>query len=290
MTEETWTPLKLINWTKEFLASKGIQQSRLEAELLLAAALGCERIELYARYGEVVPTEKLAIFREMVKRRAAREPTQYILGQTEFCGHVFRTDPRALIPRPESAMIIELTVEVAGTAPELLIADIGTGSGCLAVTAALALPQAKIVACDISAEALSLAHENASHHRLLERIEFRCGDFEEVLRDFAGRVDVAMANPPYVSEAEMGSLPPELLEHEPHIALVSGPDGTEFMARVLDVVARLLKPGGHLVTEMGFGHGDRVRKMVEDRPTLELLRIEQDFQGIERVALIRKRR
>jgi len=288
VTEETWTPLRLINWTKGFLASKGIQSPRLEAERLLSAALGCERIDLYARYDEAVPAETLAVYREMVRRRAAREPTQYILGQTEFRGHLFKTDRRALIPRPESEIIVELALEAAGDSPELLLADIGTGSGCLAVTAALALPQAKVVACDISAEALSLAHENAEHHRVLERVEFHCGDFAAVLADVAGRVDVAMANPPYVREEEVPSLAPELREHEPHVALVAGPDGTEFISRVLAFAPTLLAPGGHLVMEMGFGQGDRVRTMVAERPTLELVRMEKDFDGIERVALIAK--
>ena len=290
MTEETWTPLRLINWTKEFLASKGIQSPRLEAERLLAAALTCERIDLYARYDEAVAPDALAAYREMVRRRAAREPTQYILGQTEFCGHVFRCDVRALIPRPESEIIVELALEAVQDSPEPLIVDIGTGSGCLAVTAALALPQATVVACDISADALSLAHENAEHHRVLERLEFHCGDFADVLVDLAGHVDVVMANPPYVSDAQHAGLAPELREHEPHVAFVSGPVGTEFHERLLRFVPEFLTPGGHLVMEMGFGQADTVREMVHASRSLELVRMENDFAGIERVALVRKTR
>jgi len=289
MTDEVWTSLRLINWTKDHFASKGIDSPRLEAEVLLSAALGCERIDLYTRYAEAVPPDALAVFREMVKRRAAREPTQYVLGQTEFCGHVFKTDPRALIPRGETEIIIQVTTELVKDSPEVLIADIGTGSGVLAVTAALVFPQARLVACDLSAEALSLAHENAVSHGVLERIAFRCGDFEEVLHEYAGRVDVAMANPPYVSEHEFPSLAPELREHEPREALVAGDEGTEIERRLLGFAARLLKPGGRLVMEMGAGHAPCVRETTENAPALELVRTERDFAGIERVALIGRR-
>lgn len=289
MTEETWTPLKLINWTKEYLGAKGVEQPRLEAELLLAHALGCRRIDLYARYDETVPPGVLALYREMVRRRALREPAQYILGRTEFCGHLFRTDRRALIPRPESEIIVELAVELGRDAPGLLVADIGTGSGVLAVTAALALPQAEIVACDISAEAVSLAHENAAHHQVLERVRFRCGDFEEVLSDLAASVDIAMANPPYVSEAELAGLAPELREHEPHVALLAGVEGTEVQVRLLAFAPSLLKGGGHLVMEIGAGQSPRIRKMLAEAPGLELIRFEKDFARIERVVLIRRK-
>lgn len=290
MTEETWTPLKLLNWTKDHFASKGIQSPRLEAELLLSAALDCRRIDLYARHDEVVPAEKLGGYREMVKRRAAREPTQYVLGQTEFCGLVFKSDPRALIPRPETEIIIEVTTELAGDLAEPLLVDVGTGSGVLAVTAALRLPQAKIVACDISAEALSLAHENAEHHRVLERIELHCGDFEEVLAGPAGGVAVAMANLPYVREEELVGLAPEVREHEPRAALVAGPDGTEMLARFIAFAPALLKPGGHLVMEVGFGQADHIRPMIEKANELELVRFEKDFSGIERVAVVQRAR
>ena len=289
MTVETWTPLKLINWTKDYLEQKGVEAPRLEAEILLASVLGWQRIDLYARYNDAVPPAKLALYRDVVRRRAGREPTQYILGQTDFCGLTFKCDPRALIPRPESEMIIELALELIGKAPDALVVDVGTGSGCLAVTAAFRLPQARVVACDISPEALSLAHENAKHHRLLERIEFRCGDFEETLADLTGQVDVLLANPPYVTEDEFANLPPELREHEPRVALVAGVEGTEVVTRLLDFAPTLLKPGGHLVMEMGLGQAERVRAMLDDQPQLELIRCEKDFQGIHRVALIRRK-
>jgi release factor glutamine methyltransferase len=288
MTEEAWTPLKLINWTKAFFEKKGIESPRLEAELLLAEALSLPRIELYARFGDEVPQAKLAAFREMVRRRAAREPAQYILGCTEFCGYRFKTDRRALIPRPETEIIIDETVEMTKSAPEVLLADIGTGSGCLAVVAALKLPQAQIVACDISADAVSLAHENAEHHQVLPRITFKCGDFEAVLAEFAGRFDALMANPPYVREDELPALAPELREHEPRAALVAGPEGTEVAARIIAAAAGLLKPEGALVMEIGAAQAARVRKMIDAEAALKFVRFEKDFAGIERVAVARK--
>lgn len=289
MTDEVWTPLRLLNWTKDFFEGKGIAQPRLEAEMLLARALGWQRIDLYARYGDEVPPTKLALYREIVRRRAAREPAQYILGSVDFCGLAFKCDKRALIPRPESELIIESVARLAEGKPELLLVDVGTGSGNLAVTAAVKLPQVRVIACDISAEALTLAHENAEHHEVLDRIEFHCGDFEEVLAAFAGKVDVVLANPPYVSEGEFAGLAPELRDHEPRVALVSGPKGTEIIARLLDFTPVLVKPGGHLVMELGAGQSDRVRRLLETHDALELVTFEKDFQRIERLAVIRRK-
>jgi release factor glutamine methyltransferase len=289
MTEEVWTPLKLINWTKDYFQRKGIEDARLEAELLLAHALGWKRIDLYSRFETPVPPEKLAAFREMVKRRASREPAQYIMGTVEFCGLAFRTDRRALIPRPETEIIIDLLAGLARPDEGPLIADIGTGSGCLAVTAAVRFPKAEVVACDVSEEALALAGENARLHGVFERVKFLRGDFAEALAQFAGRVDVAMANPPYVSEADLAGLAPELREHEPRVALISGPAGTELQARILDFAPALLKPLGHLVMEIGAGQAARVRKMAQQAGGLELLRFERDHAGIERTALLRKK-
>jgi len=150
-------------------------------------------------------------------------------------------------------------------------------------------PAARVVACDVSAQALSLAGENAGRHSVGGRIEFREGDFAEILADLSGTVDVAMANPPYVSEAELPGLAPELREHEPRVALVSGPEGTEFQTRLLDFAPRLLKPGGHLVMEIGFAQSARVRAMAAAQPALELIRFEKDHAGIDRTAVIRKK-
>lgn len=289
MTEEVWTTLKLINWTKDHFAKRGIEDARLEAELLLAHALGWKRIDLYSRFETPVPPAKLAEFRAMVKRRAGREPAQYIIGTTEFCGLTFKTDRRALIPRPETEIILDVVATLVKPDAEVLLVDIGTGSGCLAVTAAARLPRARVVACDVSADALALARENAEMHQIGGRIDFRLGDFAETLSNLAGTVDLAMANPPYVSEGELAGLAPELREHEPRVALVSGPDGTELQRRIFDVVPALLKPGGHLVMEIGFGQSARVRQMAAGRPGLELLRVEKDHAGIERTVVFRKK-
>ena len=289
MTTETWTTLKLINWTKDYFEKKGIPDARLEAETLLAHALGWKRIDLYSRFEAAVPSEKLAVFRQMVKRRAKREPPQYILGETEFCGLTLKTDRRALIPRPESELIIEAAAGLARDLDQPLIADIGTGAGNLAIAAAVRLPKARIVACDISEEALALARENAGRHNVLARIDLRLGDFEDTLAEFAGRVDILMANPPYVAEQELAGLAPELREHEPVVALVSGPEGTEHETRILGLAGRLLTPGGHLVMEIAAGQAERVRKMVADQPALKFIGFEKDFALIERVVVVRRK-
>ncbi len=289
MTEEVWTPLKLINWTKDYFAKRGVEEPRLEAELLLAHALGWKRIDLYSRFETPVPPDKLAAFRAMVKRRAGREPAQYIMGTTEFCGLTLKTDRRALIPRPETEIIVDVAATLVKPDAEALLVDIGTGSGCIAVAAAVRLPRARVVACDVSADALALARENAETHQIGGRIDLRLGDFAEVLSDLAGNVDLAMANPPYVGEGELAGLAPELREHEPRVALISGPEGTELQRRILDFAPALLKPGGHLVMEIGFGQAARVRAMAAERPALELLRLEKDHAGIERTAVLRRK-
>jgi len=289
MTGETWTTITLLNWTKKYFEKKGIAEARLEAELLLSHVLGWKRIELYSRFEEPVGPEKLSAFHEAVKRRAKREPAQYIMGTTEFCGLRFRTDRRALIPRPETEILIDATMALAGVSDEPLIVDIGTGSGILAITAAKRLPKARVLACDISSEAIALARENAAQLGASERVEFRCGDFAETLSEFAGQVGIALANPPYVSEQELPQLEPELREHEPRVALVAGPEGTEIQARLIEFAPTLLKAGGNLVMELGAGQAGRVREMVAKTPALELVRFEKDFASIERVAVIRKR-
>ena len=289
MTDEVWTPLKLLNWTKDYFQRKGIEEPRLEAELLLAHALGWKRIDLYSRFETPVPPDKLSAFREMVKRRASREPAQYIMGSVEFCGLEFKVDRRALIPRPETEIILDVLATLVAPGARGLLVDIGTGSGCIAVTAAVRLPDARVVACDISADALALARENAALHGVDGRIDFREGDFASALADLAGTADVAMANPPYVSDGELAGLAPELREHEPHVALVSGPTGTELQTRILDFARTLLAPGGHLVTEIGFGQAARLKAMAAERPGLELLRFEKDHAGIDRTAVLRRR-
>ena len=289
MSEEVWTPLKLINWTRDYFQRKGIEDARLEAELLLAHALGWKRIDLYSRFETPVPPDKLAEFRAMVKRRANREPAQYIMGSVEFCGLAFKTDRRALIPRPETEIILDVLATLIAPGDEALLADVGTGSGCIAVAAAVRFPKARVAACDVSEEALALAAENAQAHGVADRVELLRGDFAESLTRLAGTVDVAMANPPYVSEADLPGLAPELREHEPRVALVSGPDGTEMVARLLDFAPTLLKTGGWLVMEIGFGQSPRVKAMAAQRPALELVRFEKDHAGIDRTAVLRKR-
>jgi release factor glutamine methyltransferase len=250
--------------------------------------MGCERIHLYARFEETVPPEKLAAFRGVVKRRGAREPAQYIIGETEFCGRTFKTDRRALIPRPETEIVAETTLRLVEKVATPCLVDVGTGSGILAITAALAKPDAKVVACDISGDALALARENADRHKILERIDFRQGDFAETLVDLAGKANVVMANPPYVAESELQALEHEVRDHEPRVALVAGPEGTEIVRRLLDLAPTLLAPGGHLVMEIGLGQAATIRKLIDASPGLTLVGFETDFNRIERVVVVRR--
>ena len=210
------------------------------------------------------------------------------MGQTEFCGRTFKVDRRALIPRPETEIVAETTLKLIEKISAPRLVDIGTGSGILAITAAAARDDATVVACDVSADALALARENAERHNVFQRIDFRLGDFADTLSHLAGSIDAVMANPPYVAETELPTLQDEVRDHEPRVALIGGPGGTEIVERLLDFVLTLLKPGGHLIMEIGLGQAAKIRKMIAGEAGMTLLRFEEDFNRIQRVAVVRR--
>lgn len=244
------TVLEIIKRTTEFLEKRGVEGARLNAELLIGHALGLKRMQLYLQFERPLTEPELEKIRPLVKRRGNREPLQYIVGETDFCGLKLKVDRRALIPRPETEYLIE---QVLGrvTSPPAAILDLGTGSGAIALVLATRYPAAAVTAVDQSAEALDLARENAAARGLAARVSFIQSDwFSAVPAD--ARYQLIVANPPYLSEAEVGEAQPEVKDFEPRAALAAGRDGTEDLRQILREAHPRLSPGGLLACETGI--------------------------------------
>ncbi|MCS7306641.1 MAG: peptide chain release factor N(5)-glutamine methyltransferase [Thermoguttaceae bacterium] len=262
---EVWTVGRLLQWTTEYFRQHGSSSPRLEAELLLAEAIGCTRIELYTSFDQVASEQVRARFRELVRRRAAGEPVAYLLGRKEFYSLRFHVTPDVLIPRPETELLVvallDLAKSVAAAGP-LSICDVGTGSGVLAICAAKFLPTARIWAVDQSPKALDVARLNCQEHGVADRVQLVKGD----LLDWAPpelRFHFILSNPPYVSEAEWEQLAPEIRDYEPRDALVAGPTGTEVIARLATQAAKHLHPGGWLLVEISPMIHEQVQKIFQ---------------------------
>jgi len=247
-TEGAWTIRRILEWTSGYLREKGSDSPRLEAEVLLAHARGCPRIQLYTAYDEVLPDAIRAKMRELVQRRAAAEPVAYLVGYREFFGLKFKVTPDVLIPRPETETLVMETLERTKSVENPRILDVGTGSGCIAVSIAVNHPGAQVTAVDISPAALAVARSNVEQHGVADRVELIESDL------FAGlasgvQFDAIVSNPPYVRIDEMDGLQPEIRLHEPHVALVAGPDGLDVFRRIAAEATRWLKPGGFVLVE-----------------------------------------
>jgi release factor glutamine methyltransferase len=278
-----WTIERILRWTADYFAQKGLDSPRLDAEVLLAHALRVGRVHLYTHYDQPLSAAERQAFRAMIKRRAACEPVAYICGRREFYGRDFVVGPAVLIPRPETEHLVEAALgwlaEQGIVAPR--IADVGTGSGALAVTLAAELPQAQVVAGDISVAALAVAQVNAERHAVAERVEFIESD---LLTDMAGRFDIIVSNPPYVGLNERDSLPADVVNSEPSVALFAGDDGLALIERLgREVRARLATPGLFLC-EMGDTHQTVVRRQLERLGPWQRLTVLPDLQGHGRVA------
>jgi len=251
MTAETWTVGRLLSATAGFLAGKGSSTPRLDAELLLARVLALPKIQLYVGFERQVEPGELDQYRELVRRRARREPVAYILGEKEFYGLKLTTTPAALIPRPETEHLVDEALRLARKHwPDeaLKVADIGCGGGAIALALAANLPQAEISAVDISPEALDLALANARALGLEGRVDFSRGDLAAPL---AGRsFHLACANLPYIPGAEMAGLMPDVKDHEPHLALDGGPEGLALIRRLAADSPGFLEPDGRLILEI----------------------------------------
>jgi release factor glutamine methyltransferase len=249
---ESWTVGRLLQWTADYLKGHGSDSPRLDAEVLLAQSLGCRRIELYTAFEQVPEEGQRSAFREMVRRRAEGMPVAYLVGRREFYSLSFRVTPDVLIPRPETELLVVTLLDLARGPPSggpIEIADVGTGSGIIAVCAAKYISNCRVMAIDISPAALEVARENAKEHGVSERIEFLRSDLLKSV-PVGKQFDFIVSNPPYVAEGEMKALAPDVRKFEPRVALLAGRKGTEVIASLLGAAAEHLRPGGHLLMEI----------------------------------------
>jgi release factor glutamine methyltransferase len=260
-----------------------IESARLDAEVLLCHLLGIEKAVLYANIDAVLNIEQEQRFRELLHRRARREPVPYITGQKEFWSLGLIVTPDVLIPRPETELLVELVLERAmpyAHMSRLKILDLGTGSGAIAVSLAKELPRSRITAVDISSAALEVARRNSERHRVVSRIQTGCGDLFEPVSD---HFDFIVSNPPYIRREELGLLPAEIHDWEPPAALDGGIDGLDYYRRIIAEAHCYLEPGGHLILEIGADMGAVLVDMLAKAGCYAPAVVYQDYAGRDRI-------
>jgi release factor glutamine methyltransferase len=270
----------------KFLRDSEIGDAQLNAQVLLAHAIGRDRTYLIVNFSEELSSEMLELFDRLLERRAEGEPLQYITGHQEFYGLEFEVTPGVLIPRPETELIIDEVIRLAKTESPQLIFDIGTGSGCIAITLARELPNLNVIATDVSIAALRVARRNAARHRVSTRISFLHAD---LLSPFANThaADFIVSNPPYVAAAELSQLQREVRDWEPDVALTDYDDGLSFYRRLFEEAPPRLKTTGFLLCEMGYSQSEAVEAFVDPKVWSEK-RILHDLQEIPRTIVLRK--
>lgn len=286
------SPLTIAEALREAAAALGAAQitdARREAGALLAFALDCDRTFLITHPERQLTSDETARFRAHVSRRSRREPLQYITGHQEFYGRDFIVTPDVLIPRPETELLVAVALDLLRAENAPLICDVGTGSGCIIITLLKELSAARAVALDLSPAALAVAQTNARHHEATTRISFATSDlFAALAENAVNDLTMIVSNPPYVAAAMMDDLQPEVGRYEPHMALTPGGDGLRIIRRLLDEAPQYLRPGGHLVFEIGYDQSERVERLV-DRNVWQLLAIHRDLQNIPRTVALKLR-
>ena len=291
---EPWTVLRMMRWTGEYLGEKGVDRGRLDGELLLADVLGLSRLDLYLQHDRPLTEEELARFKPLLLRRARREPVQYILGRAAFRELDLLSDRRALVPRPETEGLVQEVLDWASARSSsravdegLSALDIGTGTGCIALSLAREGRFTRIAATDASDDALELARENTVMAGLEDVVELLRGDlFEPVI---GRRFDVVVSNPPYVADSEREALAPEVAVWEPECALFAGPDGLDVLRALVAGAADHLGPGGLLALETGAGQTGRVAELVRQTGAFREPRVRADLAGRPRIVLAESR-
>lgn len=285
---ESWRPLDLVRWTSAYFGRHGVATPRLDAEVLLAHVLGCQRLDLYLRFEQPVEAGERDRFRALIQKRALeRVPVAYLTGEREFWSKSFAVTPDVLVPRPETETLVQAALDRAAPAcgsPRASLAaparalDFGTGSGVIAAAVALESPGTQVLALDRSRAALAVAAANLARHGLRDRVSLVCADRLSVL---AARFDLIVANPPYVATSDLERVAPEL-RHEPRVALDGGADGLDVVRRLIEEAPARLAPGGWLLLEIGAGQASAVEALLGSAGASrrEVIR---DLAGIERV-------
>jgi len=283
MTEPTVPLQQLRRQAAEQLAAADVDAPQLTAEVLLAHVLGISRTQLLAQFDAGLTLDEASRFKAELARVLRDEPLAYVVGHREFYDLDLITDRRALIPRPETECLIESALERLADHPAPLIADIGTGCGAIAVTLARHLPRARVIATDISTEAVELARENAARHGVIDRIEFRVGNLLEPVTE---PLDLLAANLPYIDDKDWPFLQKTIRGHEPKVAFLGGPDGLDLIRGLLSSAPRVVKPGGLILLEIGAYQGDDVTAIARQHFPAAQISIRPDYGGLDRLCVI----
>lgn len=281
-TSDEWTVRRVIDWTTAHLKKHGSDTPRLDTEILLAHARGCRRIELYTRFDDVLNESERSTMRDLVRRRAQSEPVAYLVGHREFFGLEFRVTHAVLIPRPDTETLVVELLDAAKSLATPRILDVGTGSGCIAVAAAVNNPQAQFTATDVSEAALAVACENAESHHVLDRIRFVSGDLFAPVSE-SGPFEIVASNPPYIAEHEKATLQNDVRKYEPHCALFAGPTGRETLFRLIDESPDHLVAAGTLLLEISPEQSQAVAGRMELSGRFGEIRVIKDLAGQARV-------
>lgn len=284
--EQTWTTRRLLHWTTGHFERQGVDSPRLAAELLLAHVLRIPRINLFMDLDRPASPLECAAYRERVERAARHEPVQYLTGEAHFFSMIFEVDKRVLIPRPSTETLVEHVMQHTRATPGFaspLIADIGTGSGCIAVSLAKHMPHARLIATDLDADALELAKHNAARHGVADRIDFRLGPLYEPL---AGeRCQYLVSNPPYISDEEWNQVESNVKNYEPTLALRAGTDGLDVLRPLIEHAAEHLASPGQLVFEIAASQKQAVLELAQAAPGLAKPIVLPDHEGLPRMLL-----
>jgi len=280
--EAPWTVARILEWTTQHLKKSGCETPRLDAELLLAHARGCPRIQLYVQFQQVVSDAQRGVMRDLVKRRAGAEPVAYLIGHREFFSLDFEVTHDTLIPRPDTETLVLELVTGARRQSEPRILDLGTGSGCIAISTAVNVPQARVTAVDLSRAALDVARRNTHRHKVESRVELVQGDLFASLPT-GTRFDWIASNPPYIPHAELATLSADVRLHEPTLALDGGPDGLDVIRRLVAEAPGWLNPGGTLLVEFTPEQASTLVALVEGAGGWHGVRVLKDLAGRARV-------
>ena len=284
MSGRSWRLLDILENTSRFFASKGLENARLQAELLLAAVLGVKRLDLYLQFERPLDTSEVDRYREYVRQRLQRVPVQYITGVAAFRHLELTVTPSVLIPRPETEVIVDVALELLPEGGRVL--DLCCGSGAIALSLAQEATAAEVVATDVSNAALEVATVNGQRCGLAERVEWHCGDLFAPLRGIEP-FDLVAANPPYVRRSDLAHLAPEVRDYEPHLALDGGEDGLAYYRRIAQEAADFIRPGGYLLLEVGDGQSAAVEALLAQAERLTEVQIRPDLNQVPRVVVAR---
>lgn len=280
--EEAWTIGRLLTWTTDYLKKKGAESPRLDAEVLLSHALGCQRVTLYTQYETKVEAEPRGRFRELVRQRVEGKPVAYLVGRKEFFSMAFEVGPAVLIPRPDTETLVVEFLNQFKSRADVVVVDVGTGSGAIALACLKHHESARFLATDVSEEALGVARRNAEKLGLADRVRFLKADLLEGIMD-EGPFDAVLSNPPYIATDEIAGLEPGVRDYEPHLALDGGADGLRVVARLVEQAVGRLKPGGQLLLEIGSAQEGPVRGLIEGYAEMTLVPTIRDAANHPRV-------